>query len=369
MNQRNHKTNSRMFSLRTRSRRRSDGLGLLKPALLLLSVTLLFLVIIPFTITSLFTPQEIQEQTPTQTEATPTEELADASNVRQESVPASITVYRDATGKTQEVPFETYVKGVVSSEMPSTFEEEALKAQSVAARTYSLARYLRAKKNGNPAAHSSAPVCDTVHCQVYQDKQELKKNKGSAWMHKDWKKISAAVDATKGQLMYYDGQLVEQALFHSSSGGKTENCEDVFAAAVPYLISVESPYEEEATHQNETETLTISRFAEKMKSAYPGKNFGTITASNIKIKSHSSGGRVETIQIGSGSATGKQVREALGLYSANFTISIAQDKITFTTTGSGHGVGMSQYGANGMAKAGYSYKEILRHYYSGTVIL
>ncbi|NBI64765.1 stage II sporulation protein D [Clostridiales bacterium] len=369
MNQRRQKPNICVFSLRTRSRRGAGGLGLLKPALLLLSVTLFVLVIVPFAITSLFTAQETQEQTPTQAEAAPKEEPTDTSDIQQESVPASITVYRSAIGKTEKVPFEIYVKGVVSSEMPSTFEEEALKAQSVAARTYSLSKYLRAKKNGNPAAHSSAPVCDTVHCQVYQGKQELKKNKGSAWMNNDWKKISAAVDATKGQLMYYDGQLVEQALFHSSSGGKTENCEDVFAAAVPYLVSVESPYEEEATHQKETETLTISEFAEKIKRTYPGKSFGTVTASNIKIRSHSSGGRVETMQVGSASVTGKQVREALGLYSANFTISIAQDKITFTTTGSGHGVGMSQYGANGMAKAGYSYKEILRHYYSGTVIL
>ncbi len=369
MNQRKHKSNIRISALRTRSRHGAGGLGLLKPALLLLSVTLFVLVIIPFAITSLFTPQEAQEQTLTQTEAVPKEKPADISDIQQESVPASITVYRDATGKTEKVPFETYVKGVVSSEMPSTFEKEALKAQSVAARTYSLSRYLRAKKNGNPAAHSSAPVCDTVHCQVYQDKQGLKKNKGSAWMSKDWKKISAAVNDTKGQLMYYDGKLVEQALFHSSSGGKTENCEDVFAAAVPYLVSVESPYEQEATHKKETETLTISQFAEKMRRAYPGKSFGTVTASNIQIKSHSSGGRVEDMRVGSATVTGKQVREALGLYSANFTISITKGKITFTTKGSGHGVGMSQYGANGMAKAGYGYQEILSHYYSGTVIL
>lgn len=369
MNQRRQKPNIRVFSLRTRPRRGAGGLGLLKSALLLLSIALFVLVIAPFTITSLFTPQGIQEQAPTQAEAVPKEDPADISNIQRESVPASITVYRNATGKTEKVPFETYVKGVVSSEMPSTFEEEALKAQSVAARTYSLSRYLRAKENGNPAAHSSAPVCDTVHCQVYQDKQGLRKAKGPAWMSKDWKKISAAVDDTKGQLMYYDGKLVEQALFHSSSGGKTENCEDVFAAAVPYLVSVESPYEEEATHKKETETLTISQFSEKMRRAYPGKSFGTVTASNIKIKSHSSGGRVENMRVGSATVTGKQVREALGLYSANFTISMANGNITFTTKGSGHGVGMSQYGANGMAKAGYGYQEILRHYYSGTVIL
>lgn len=369
MKQRRQNRNIRLFSLGTRPRPGSGGSGTLKLLLFLLSAALFALVIAPFAITSLFTPQAPREQTPTQTEAVKKEEAPDTSNIQKESIPASITVYRSDTGKTETVPFETYVKGVVASEMPSTFEKEALKAQAVAARTYSLSRYSRAKKSGNPASHSNAPVCDTVHCQVYQDKQGLKQSKGSGWMKDDWKKISAAVDSTKGQLMYYNGTLVEQALFHSSSGGKTENCEDVFAAAVPYLVSVESPYEDEATHKKETETLTISAFAEKMKRAYPGKNFGTVTASNIKIKSRSSGNRVETMQVGSASVTGKQVREALGLFSANFTISTANGRITFTTTGSGHGVGMSQYGANGMAKAGYDYKEILRHYYSGTVIL
>ena len=187
-------------------------------------------------------------------------------------------------------------------------------------------------------------------------------------MRSDWEKISAAVEDTKGQLLYYDGQLDQQALFHSSSGGKTENCEDVFASAVPYLVSVESPYEEDATHKKETLTLSLSEFSAKIKASYPDISFGTITSGGIKILSRSSGGRVDQMRIGNGTVTGKQVREALGLYSANFTISTGKDTITFTTTGSGHGVGMSQYGANGMAKEGYSYKEILQHYYSGTTI-
>lgn len=355
--------------IRTR-RRRSTGnrqrAKFLKPVLLSLLTVIFVLVIVPFTITKVFIPEtpSAPEKTQDKAETTPAGE-----HIKKESVPSKIRVYRNASGRTESVSFEDYVKGVVASEMPSTFEKEALKAQAVAARTYSLSRYLRAKKSGNPGSHSKAPVCDTVHCQVFQDKGDLKKAKGSKWMKSDWEKISAAVDETKGQLLYYDGKLVEQALFHSSSGGKTENCEDVFSAAVPYLVSVESPYENEATHKQENTTLSISDFAAKMKTAYPKAGFGSVSAGNIKILSHSSGGRVEKVKIGSGTATGKQVREALGLFSANFKISISDNKITFTTTGSGHGVGMSQYGANGMAKAGYGYKEILSHYYSGTVIL
>lgn len=356
-----------MPQLRTR-RRKAGSLALppfLKPAALILSAVIFILVVIPFTITLVFIPDTtVPEKTADKIDKAPITE-----SIKKQKIPASIKVYRKAKGVTEKIPFEDYIKGVVASEMPSSFEKEALKAQAVAARTYSLSKYLNAKKNGNSSSHPGAPVCDTVHCQVFQDQKGLKKTKGSKWMKSDWKKISTAVEDTKGELMYYNGKLVEQALFHSSSGGKTENCEDVFTAAVPYLVSVESPYEDEATHKNENTSFTISEFASKIKAAYPSTGFGTVTANNIKILARSNGGRVDKVQIGSGTASGVQVREALGLYSANFKISIANGKITFTTTGSGHGVGMSQYGANGMAKAGYDYKKILSHYYKGTTII
>ena len=260
------------------------------------------------------------------------------------------------------------MKGVVSGEMPSTFHIEALKAQAVAARTYSLARVLRAASEGNPQAHPAAPLCDSTHCQVYRSPSELEQLKGSDWMKDDWKKICRAADETKGQLLYYNGELVEQALFHSSSGGKTENSEDVFAAAVPYLTSVDSPYEEKATHREEKHAFTVSELASAVKSSYPGTDFGNITADSIKILDRSSGNRVASMQFGSGTLTGREVREALDLPSANFTVDISENTVTFTSNGSGHGVGMSQYGADGMAENGYGYKEILSHYYSGTQV-
>lgn len=335
---------------------------IVKPVVCFFLIIVLVLILIPFSITKIVTPQ-----TEKKTDKLQSEEFL-SSSIEQEKIPSKIKVFRTDTGRTESIRFEKYVKGVVSSEMPSEFDAEALKAQSVAARTYSLSRLLRAEDDGNPTSHPDAPVCDSVHCQVYQSELQLTKNKGSDWMNSGWKKICDAVDDTKGELLYYDGKLVEQALFHSSSGGKTENCEDVFASAVPYLVSVDSPYEEDATHKNEKATFTVSEFSSKIKAAYPNVQFGTISAQNIKILSHSSGGRVERIKIGSGTLEGREVREALGLYSANFTVSTTGDSITFTSVGSGHGVGMSQYGANGMAKKGYSYKEILSHYYSGTVV-
>lgn len=287
-----------------------------------------------------------------------------------QETPDHIMIYRTSSKKTETIEFEDYVKGVVSGEMPSNFQLEALKAQSVAARTYSLARVLNAQNDGNPSAHPQAPLCDSTHCQVYRSPSELQSLKGSEWMKSDWKKICQAVDSTKGQLLYYQGELVQQALFHSSSGGKTENSEDVFASAVPYLVSVDSPYEEDATHQNEQHIFSIDEFAEKIRNQYPAISFGEINASNIEIISRSSGNRVEKMKIGKGILEGRSVREALELPSANFEIGISKknNTIRFTTNGYGHGVGMSQYGADGMAKKGYDYQQILAHYYSGTEV-
>lgn len=318
----------------------------------------LLLILMPYVISRL-APGNTSDNIP------PYEEKASFDTL---DLPETITVYRTDSAKTETIDFEEYVKGVVSCEMPSSFHIEALKAQAVAARTYSAARVLSISGSNNPEAHPQAPLCDTTHCQVYKNENELREFKGKSWIKEDWSKICEAVDSTKGELLYYNGKLVQQALFHSSSGGMTENSEDVFAAAVPYLVSVESPYESEATHQNEKTALSISEFASAVRSYYPSVSFGDITASNISILSRSKGGRVAEMQAGSGILTGREVREALGLSSANFTIDISGDTITFTSNGSGHGVGMSQYGADGMAKEGYDYKKILEHYYSGTTV-
>lgn len=332
------------------------SIHVLKPVLFSISAIILLLIIAPYTITKIIAQDE------------PQKELIHETDHESVDIPDTINVYRTETDTTETINFEEYIKCVVSCEMPSSFHQEALKAQAVAARTYSLARVINASKSGNPEAHPDAPLCDSTHCQVYNSKSQLKQKKGSKWMQADWKKISKATDSTEGQLLYYNGELVQQALFHSSSGGRTENCEDVFAAAVPYLVSVESPYEDKATHQSEENSFKISNLAEIIRSYYPDIAFGVINADNIKIVSRSSGGRVDKIQIGNRIIEGRNVREALNLPSTNFTINISDDMITFISDGSGHGVGMSQYGADGMAEKGYNYKEILNHYYSGTTV-
>ena len=327
-----------------------------KPALAVFVSLCLLLVLAPYILSRLAPSDE------------PEKELIPQASFELVKTPSTIDIFRTEKNKTETLSVEDYIKGVVSCEMPSSFHEEALKAQAVAARTYAVSRVCRAYESGNPDSHPQAPLCDSTHCQVYRSESENRTLKGDSWMKDSWKKICAAVDDTEGQLLYYNGELVTQALFHSSSGGKTENCEDVFAAAVPYLVSVDSPYEDEATHQNETTSFSINEFVDKIKSEYPDIEFGEINASGIKILSRSSGGRVEKIQIGNGVISGRNVREALSLPSANFEIDVSDDSITFTSNGSGHGVGMSQYGADGMAKKGYNYREILSHYYSGTQV-
>ncbi|QAT42134.1 stage II sporulation protein D [Aminipila luticellarii] len=287
--------------------------------------------------------------------------------VNKVEIPKNIRVYRHTYGVTEVVPFEDYVKGVVAGEMPSNFETEALKAQAVAARTYSLSKIIRSGDGGNPPAHPDAPLCDDTHCQVYRSVYDLTALKGDNWMQKSWPKICKAVDSTKGQLMYYDGQLAEQALFHSSSGGRTENSEDVFASAVPYLRSVDSPYEEGATHQEETKYFSTKDFIYLINLKYPDRKLSA-PISKVEIVSKSDGGRVEEIKVNNSSYQGRELRDALGLSSANFKISLSNGTITITSTGFGHGVGMSQYGANGMAQRGSNYKEILAHYYTGVKI-
>ena len=279
-------------------------------------------------------------------------------------VPDTIDVWLTEEKKTVSVDFEEYVIRVTASEMPANFEEEALKAQSVAARTYAMAKIIKYKEK-HPETHPSAPVCDTTHCQVYKTEKELIDCHPKGWKD-SFKKLKKACKATKGELLYYEGELVMQPLFFSSSGGQTENSEDVFSGAYPYLVSVSSPYEESASHKDESKSFTVKELKRAVEELYSDRKPGDVGIDNIKILSRTAGGRVDEMQIGDAVYKGTEVRNALGLSSALFGLSFKENVVVFTSSGYGHGVGMSQHGANGMAKEGYDYKKILTHYYTGT---
>ena len=261
-------------------------------------------------------------------------------------IPSTVKVYITEKKRFETLDFEEYIEGVVASEMPSSFDFEALKAQAVASRTYALGRI-----------NAGAELCDTVHCQVYRSDNIPSK-------------VTRAVKATAGQVLLYDGQLAGQALYFASSAGDTENAEDVFSNACPYLVSVSSSEEPGATHKEEKVTMTVSSFSDTLKKNLPEMDFGTIKKSNIQILSLTQGGRVKEIRVGSKKVvlSGADIRSAFSLYSTRFDISFKGKNITITTSGSGHGVGMSQYGAHGLAKKGFDYQQILAHYYQGTVV-
>lgn len=260
---------------------------------------------------------------------------------------SEITVYR-SNGSVINLNMTDYLIGVVSSEMPASFNLEALKAQSVLARTYAL-----------KAKQTEKKLTDTVSTQSYIDIDQMK-NKWRNSFNTYYNKIKNAVENTNGEYLSYNGNYIE-ALYHSTNNGKTESSLDVFGNYYPYLISVSSEYDKNASSYLRTISMPLDTISNKL-------GLSLNNDSVISILSYTDGGNIKEININGNNFSGKKVRELLGLRSADFDISISDNNANITTRGYGHGVGMSQYGANGMANAGYSYKDILSHYYPGTTL-
>lgn len=260
---------------------------------------------------------------------------------------SEITVYR-SNGSVINLNMIDYLIGVVSSEMPASFNLEALKAQSVLARTYAL----KAKQTGKK-------LTDTVSTQSYIDIDQMKNKWGNSF-NTYYNKIKNAVENTNGEYLSYNGNYIE-ALYHSTNNGKTESSLDVFGNYYPYLISVSSEYDKNSSSYLRTINMPLDTISNKL-------GLSLNNDSVISILSYTDGGNIKEININGNNFSGKKVRELLGLRSADFDISISDNNANITTRGYGHGVGMSQYGANGMANAGYSYKDILSHYYPGTTL-
>lgn len=275
-----------------------------------------------------------------------------------------ISLFNPYTHTVSEIPIEDYVKGVVAAEMPAEFHIEALKAQAIAARTYAISRTI--KFNDGHPEHKSAPLCKAVHCQDYLSMEELRQIHGEKWIENYWDKIEEAVDSTKDILMYHDGEIIEP-LYHSTSGGMTEDAINVFATDTPYLKGVISPYEEEAPKYKTVTTLTSDEFVNKIINKYPDSK---ISKSNffekIRVIEKTASGRIKKLAIDKTIIDGRELRDLFNLNSTNFTITYDQklNIIDIVTYGYGHGVGMSQWGANGMAKRGNTYIDILKHYYT-----
>lgn len=287
-----------------------------------------------------------------------------------DTIPSSqeiVLLYHD-TGKQVSLPLEVYVTGVVAAEMPSNFEPEALKAQAVIARTYALGKM--AADTGS-SHDGGGDLCDDPgHCQAYYDKDALEKEWGSAFGER-YQKISDAVAATEGQILTYDGGLAE-TFYHSTCGGKTASAKEVWGEEVPYLQSVACKWDKDAPRYRETFSVALSDLpwllgdgSTPCIAVAEGETVTVVpTASG-----ESDSGRVEAVAYAGLMFDAGDFRKALGLNSTRFTLESDGETLQVTTYGFGHGVGLCQYGANGMAQKGKTYDEILTYYYQNTKLM
>lgn len=263
------------------------------------------------------------------------------------------TMWITVEGMDEPLPLEEYVLGVVAGEMPANFQEEALKAQAIAARTYAL----RSTGNGKK------PIAATVSAQVYKSKAERRERWGKEYKRNE-QKLREAVEATRNQVIEYEGEMIT-AMFFSTSNGKTEAAQNYSGNAIPYLQSVDSPGEAAVAPQVERQQeMTLTEWNRMIGSTWNAERF-----TNLQLVRNQTG-RVQKAVSNNFEMSGRDMRDALGLPSTDFNIAydVTNQIVHVTTQGYGHGVGMSQYGAEAFAQKGWTANQILAHYYTGTSI-
>lgn len=279
------------------------------------------------------------------------EEEKELKEIGLEYLSSNLVRIKRSNGDIDSVPLEEYVVGVISGEMPASFHEEALKAQSVASRTYVLKKM---KSN----IDNTYDVVDTVSNQVYLDNDDLKLKWGNNY-DKYINKIRDVVNSTKGEYLEYEGDIID-AFYFSTSNGYTEDSGVIFENSLPYLKSVESVWDKEVASAFYSSTsISLQEFYEKLDLEY-NKEL------KVEILEKSDSNRIIKLKINGKEFKSKDIYSKLKLRSYDFEIIQVGSNVIINTKGYGHGVGLSQYGALGMAREGYNYKEILEHYYVGT---
>ena len=317
-------------------------------------ITILSFVILCFVIPIIFTNKPETEEV-----------ISNVNEVKQYDYKQynTIKLLHTVTGEVEEIALDEYLYGVVASEMPASFETEALKAQAVVARTYTIYKIINGSK------HENANICDSASCcQAWISKEDRFAKWNVEEAESNWNKIVEAVDSTKGEIITYNGSPIN-AFFHSNSGGSTEIASNVWGGAdLPYLQAVTTSGEDAYSQYSSSVTLTNEELLEKVKIYHADININFEDAETIKILEHTDSGRVKKLKLGNIEISGVEARNIFGLKSANFIIERLDSNITFNVIGYGHGVGMSQTGADSMAKSGNTYKEIIKHYYTGVEI-
>ena len=273
-----------------------------------------------------------------------------------------IQLLHKKSGKVEEVKLESYLCNVVSAEMPADYEIEALKAQAIVARTYTIYKM-------NNKKHENADICDdSTCCQAWITKEDRLARWEESKRQSNWEKIEKCVQETNGKIVTYNGQPIN-AFFHSNSGGTTELPVNVWGGTnFPYLQVVETSGEEGYTQYSSEVKLSRDELLQKLKTKYDDIQIDFSNNENIQIIEHTDSGRVKTIKFGNHNLSGVETRTLLGLRSTNFEIIKEAEFIKFTVKGYGHGVGMSQTGANTLAKEGKNCEEIIHHFYTNVQI-
>ena len=341
----------------------------MKKILIYLLSFILIIFIIPAFLTKRTTPTiskketERQLQDNNQQEQT-TENQTEISNKNtyNYSKYGTISLLHKKTGEVEQVKLDEYLCNVVSAEMPATFEQEALKAQAIVARTYTIYKILNKK-------HDNADICDdSTCCQAWISKDDRLAKWEENQRESNWQKICSAVNETSGKIITYENKPID-AFFHSNSGGITEVPVNVWGGTgYPYLQSVETSGENTYTQYASEVTLSQEELINKLKEKYSDISIDFTNSEDIKILEYTESTRVKTVKFGNHEISGVEARTLFGLKSTNFEISRDGNNIKFSVKGYGHGVGMSQTGADSMAKNGSRAEEIIKHFYTGVEI-
>ena len=335
-----------------------------KMLLYILSFIILFFILpIIFTITPKAETEEVVSNIENVTQEQPEPEAETITYDYQKY--QTIKLLHSGSGQIEELPIDEYLYGVVSSEMPANYEAEALKAQAIVARTYTIYQIMN-----NSGKHPGADICDNSSCcQAWISKDERLSKWAPEEAESNWNKIVDAVNSTSGKIITYQNKPIN-AFFHSNSGGKTESSLNIWGGIdYPYLKSVETAGEEGYTQYSSEAKFTKEELLNKLKEKYQDCEIDYSQENCIQIIEYTTSGRVKTIKFGNKEIAGTEARTILGLRSTNFTFTISGDEIIFSVIGYGHGVGMSQTGADALAKSGSNCEEIIKHFYTDVEIV
>ena len=274
----------------------------------------------------------------------------------------TIKLLHEKTGEVEEVSLDTYLCNVVSAEMPADFEFEALKAQAIVARTYTIYKIQNKK-------HENADICDSSSCcQAWISKEDRLNKWDEGVRESNWQKIEQAVNETKGKVITYEGKIIN-SFFHSNSGGKTEIPVNVWGGTgYPYLQVVETAGEEGYSQYQSEAVFSQEELISKLKTKYDDITIDFNNDEGLKILDYTDSGRVKTIKFGNHEISGIEARSLFGLRSTNFEVTKENGNIKFLVKGYGHAVGMSQTGADSLAKEGKNCEDIIKHFYVGVEI-